>query len=107
MNLIEKAEKHFQSTHEIIIEEWDETVYFQPMTLAERSKIMEMSDKHKEDHSYVIHVVIEKALDKDGNKLFNLGDYNSLANKVDSSVLSRISNRILNPTQVKEEKKDS
>jgi hypothetical protein len=40
-------------------------------------------------------VLIYKALDENGDKLFDLGDKNTLLNKVDRNVLIRVSNEIM------------
>jgi hypothetical protein len=56
------------------------------------------------DVSILADIVVMKALDKDGKKIFKLDDKMELMTKVDSDVLSRIATsmvQVISPEEVK------
>ena len=56
------------------------------------------------DVSILADIVVMKALDKDGKKIFKLEDKMELMTKVDSDVLSRVATamvRVISPEEVK------
>ena len=64
------------------------TVYWHPLTIAEREAIQKKSSDDVND--YALQMMIEKALDKDGQRLFVDGDKASLRREIQSSVLEEI-----------------
>jgi len=52
------------------------------------------------------YVLIYKALDENGDKLFDLSDKNSLLNKVDREVLVNIAQQIMGQEPIEEVKKN-
>ncbi len=111
MKLIDRAKSHFESlgVQHMEIEEWkDESgnpsvIYWNPITLSEKNKLFKKSD-NLNDVSILADILVMKAIDKDGNKLFTLEDKLALMNKVDSDVLSRIATAMvqaINPHEVK------
>jgi len=65
------------------------TVYWHPLTIAEREAIQKKTGT-EDTNDYALQMMIEKSLDKDGNKLFQDGDKASLRREVEASVLEQI-----------------
>ena len=65
------------------------TVYWHPLTIAEREAIQAKS-KTDDTNDYALQMMIEKALDKDGTRLFQDGDKASLRREISASVLEEI-----------------
>jgi hypothetical protein len=79
------------------------TVYWHPLTIAERESIVKKSGSDNLN-DYALLMMIEKALDKDGNKLFQDGDKPSLRREIQSSVLEEIQIAMVNAGADKEVK---
>jgi hypothetical protein len=102
MKAIERAKAHFaeQDVKVIEVAEWGEDdkplkIYSKPLTLAETSKLYKMSKE--DDLTMMAYLLIYKALDENGDKLFTLDDKSSLLNNVDQEILVffNIFNRLL------------
>ena len=65
------------------------TVYWHPLTIAEREAIQKKTGTEN-TNEYALQMMIEKALDKDGVKLFQDGDKASLRREIEASVLEEI-----------------
>ena len=65
------------------------TIYWHPLTIAEREAIQKKTGTD-DTNDYALQMMIEKSLDKDGNKLFQDGDKASLRREVEASVLEQI-----------------
>ena len=70
------------------------TVYWHPLTIAEREAIQKKSSDDVND--YALQMMIEKALDEDGKKIFQDGDKASLRREVEVSVLEEIQLAMIN-----------
>ena len=113
MKLIDSAKSHFESlgVQHIEVEEWkDESgnpsvIYWTPITLSEKNKLFRKSD-NLNDVSILADILVMKALDKDGNKLFTLEDKLPLMLKVDSDVLSRVATEMVKAITPEEVKKN-
>ena len=104
MSAIDNAKKHFaeQDVKVTEVPEWgDENkplkIYSKPLTLAETSKLYKMS--REDDLTMMAYVLIYKALDENGDKLFDLADKNALLNSVDREVLMLSLIHISEPTR--------
>ena len=64
------------------------TVYWHPLTIAEREAIQKKSSDDVND--YALQMMIEKALDEDGKRIFQDGDKASLRREVEVTVLEEI-----------------
>ena len=111
MSAIDNAKKHFaeQDVKVIEVPEWgDENqslkIYSKPLTLAETSKLYKMS--REDDLTMMAYVLIYKALDENGDKLFDLADKNALLNQVDREVLMRVAQEIMGQEPIEETKKN-
>ena len=111
MKIIDRAKTHFESlgVQSIEVPEWKDedgkptVIYWNPITLSEKNKLFKKSD-NMSDVSILADIVLMKALDKNGNKVFTLEDKLALMHKVDSDVLSKISSAMvqaINPEEVK------
>ena len=65
------------------------TVYWHPLTIAEREMIQKKSNV-EDANDFALQLMIEKALDKDSKRLFSDGDKASLRREVEVSVLEEI-----------------
>ena len=65
------------------------SVYWHPLTIAEREAIQSKS-KTDDTNDYALQMMIEKAIDKDGNKIFQDGDKASLRREVEVTILEEI-----------------
>ena len=78
------------------------TVYWHPLTIAERESIQKKSSDDVND--YALQMMIEKALDEDGKRIFQDGDKASLRREVEVSVLEEIQIAMINAGADKEVK---
>ena len=65
------------------------SVYWHPLTIAERESIIKKSGT-EDNNDYALQMMIEKAFDKDGVKLFQDGDKASLRREVEANILQEI-----------------
>ena len=73
--------------------EWKLTVYAAPVTLAEKNRLYKKSKEN--DMELLVDLLILKATDANGQKLFTLEHKPTLLNKADSNVVGRVANAIL------------
>ena len=111
MKAIERAKAHFaeQDVKVIEVAEWGEDdkplkIYSKPLTLAETSKLYKMSKE--DDLTMMAYVLIYKALDENGDKLFDLGDKNALLNNVDREILVDVATQIMGQDTIEDTKKN-
>ena len=79
------------------------TVFWHPLTIAERESIQKKSGS-EDANNYALQLMIEKALDEDGNRLFQDGDKASLRREVEASILQEIQLAMINAGADKEVK---
>ncbi len=95
MSIIEKIKAHNSKIQneavEVLIDEWDTTIYLTPVTVAEQHKITRLSPNGKD---LEVNIILEKAKDKEGNKLFSLDDKDELR-KVPLALMNKILSPIL------------
>jgi len=112
MKIIDRAKSHFESlgVQSIEVEEWQDDkgqptiIYWQPITLAEKKKLFNKTE-NLNDAGLLADVVIMKAIDKDGEKIFSLEDKLPIMHKVDSDVLSKIAIAMVQTPSAEELKK--
>ena len=83
------------------------SVYWNPLTIAEREAIQKKSSDDVND--YALQMMIEKALDVDGKRIFQDGDKASLRREVEVTILEEIQLAMINAgadKEVKEAKAD-
>ena len=105
MKLIEKALAHFQSIEprELHIPEWDVTVYCTEPTLGQKSNWM--SKSNGDNAEFMLNAIVDGALDKDGQPLFDVGDKPTLR-RIGSSITERLGLFILNVSEDTDEDRE-
>ena len=95
MDAIDLVREHFASIglKRIEVPEWKLTVFAAPMTLAEKNKLYKKSREN--DMELLVDILILKACNEQGEKLFNIDNRLVLLNKADSNVVARVANAIL------------
>ena len=111
MKAIERAKEHFaqQDVKVIEVPEWGNEdkplkIYSKPLTLSETSKLYNMSKD--DDLTMMAYVLIYKALDENGDKLFDLSDKRALLNDVDQQILVDVATQIMGQKPIEERKKN-
>ena len=101
-DILDKAKEHFKSIDRKIIEvpEWGQTVYSKPLTLADK-RILTRNTK-PDDVTLFADVLILKAEDKEGKKLYSLEDKQTLMRSVDPEVVARVAQDILSVVPVED-----
>jgi hypothetical protein len=79
------------------------SIYWHPLTIAEREAIQKKSTS-EDPNEFALNLMIEKALDKDGVRLFQDGDKASLRREVEANVLQEIQLAMIEAGQTKEVK---
>ena len=77
------------------------TVYWHPLTIAERESIQKKSIS-EDENEFALQLMIQKALDKDGNRHFQDGDKASLRREVEAVILQEIQLAMIEAGQTKE-----
>jgi hypothetical protein len=101
MSIIDQAIEHYQTQEKLIIlvPEWGTKdnpleIHVFPITMAEVNMIQRIARKNASNIEHAANIIIVKARDKDGNRLFKLEDREALMQKVDYRVVSRIAENI-------------
>ena len=84
------------------------SVYWHPLTIAEREAISKKTGTD-DTNDYALQMMIEKALDEEGKRLFQDGDKASLRREVSASILEEIEIAMITvgtDNEVKEAKAD-
>ena len=78
------------------VEEWDCDIYYRSTSsMRTESKIMALTQNGKSAEALVESIIL-KALDKDGNRVFNEGDRPALLNEVDPQVIIKVASALNN-----------
>jgi len=102
-SVLDKATSHYRqqmsgSMSEVEVPEWDTTIYFRSITtLRQEQEVVELTRKGKTVEALVVSI-INKAMDKEGNPMFNKMDKVTLMNEVDPNVILRVANAINGPS---------
>jgi len=95
MEAIELLKNKFGVSQKYVYElkDGDETVleiYWNPLTIAERESIVARSGEGGSNEDFALNLMITKALDKNGNRLFQDGHKASLRREVNAGTLQEI-----------------
>tara|TARA_A100001391_G_scaffold173391_1_gene135381 strand:- start:194 stop:547 length:354 start_codon:yes stop_codon:yes gene_type:complete len=71
-------------------------IYWNPLTIAEREMIVGKSGDSASSEDFALNLMIQKALDKDGKRLFQDGHKASLRREVNAGILQEIQLAMLN-----------
>jgi len=101
MEAIELLKNKFGVSQKYVYElkDGDETIlkiYWNPLTIAERESIVAKSGDSGTNDDFALNLMIEKALDKEGNRLFQDGHKASLRREVNAGILQDIQLAMLN-----------
>ena len=101
-DILEKAKEHFKEIDRKIIDvpEWGITVYAKPLTLADKRRLTR--NTKPEDVTLFADVLILKAEDKEGKKLYSLESKHTLMHEVDPEVVARVAQDILSVIPVED-----
>jgi len=91
MSAIDKIRDHFISLdhgESKFIEEWDLTIFKQPLTLKKKGRLLNKMEADRIEG--LAYVLIELALDDQGKNLFTLEHKLSLMNKADPDIVADI-----------------
>ena len=77
--------------------------YWHPLTIAERESISKKSNTD-DTNDFALMLMIEKALNKDGGRLFQDGDKASLRRELEANILQEIQLAMIEAGQTKEVK---
>ena len=77
------------------------SVYWHPLTIAERESISKKSNAN-DTNDFALALMIEKALDEKGNRLFQDGDKASLRREVEANILQEIQLAMIEAGQTRE-----
>lgn len=98
--ILDRAKAHFdrQELKRIEIPEWGDdegnpaVIYSEPFTLQDKKTLVKFAKE--DDLEFIVRLVIMKAIDGDGKKIFDLSDKPVLMNKIDPAVIIKIANKI-------------
>lgn len=95
MDAIDLVREHFASlgTRKIEVPEWKLTIYATPVTLSEKNRLYRKSKEN--DMELLADVIVMKAQNEKGEKLFTIEHKPTLLNKADSNIVARVANAIL------------
>ena len=101
MEAIELLKNKFGVSQKYLYElkDGDETIleiYWNPLTIAERESIVSKSGDSGTNDDFALNLMITKALDKDGKRLFQDGHRASLRREVNAGILQEIQLAMLN-----------
>jgi len=110
MSVIDRVKDHFESqgVKTINVAEWGEegqplVIYSKPFTMAEKRNLFKGTKN--DDIGVLVDVIVLKARDKDGNKIFKLDDKQVLLNSADPEVIAKVSTEMLNTVSYEEAEK--
>ena len=111
IDYFEGIKDHFGTLETQIIEvpEWglvgDKAIYCKPFNMLEKQKIFKGANST--DLIVLIDVIIEKALTKDGEKMFNASHILKFKTKADTNIVADVATRIMGTgTDIDEAKKN-
>ena len=95
MEAIELLKNKFGVSQKYLYElkDGDKTVleiYWNPLTIAERESIVARSGEGGSNEDFALNLMITKALDKNGNRLFQDGHKASLRREIEANILQEI-----------------
>lgn len=101
MSIIDQAVAHYAAQERLVISvpEWGTKdnplqIHVFPMTMAEVNMIQSISKKNASNMDHAINIILIKARDAQGNRLFKLEDKDNLMQKTDYRIVVRIAEAI-------------
>ena len=96
MSVIDRLTKHYEEQEKIVIDvpEWKLQIHAYPTTVAEINTIQKISGKNASNLEQAVNLIISKARDSEGKRLFKPTDKESLMERADYNVLARIAEEL-------------
>ena len=101
MSVINRATAHYAKQERLIIHvpEWGDDkealeIHVFPMTMAEVNMMGKIASKKASNIEQAANIIVVKAKDKDGKRLFSVSDRDKLMQEADYRVVSRIAEKI-------------
>lgn len=101
MGVIDNATAHYAAQERLIIAvpEWGDDsgpleIHVFPMTMAEVNMMQKIASKKASNIEQAANIIVVKAKDTDGKRLFSVSDRDKLMQEADYRVVSRIAERI-------------
>lgn len=101
MSVINRVTEHYAKQERLIIAvpEWGEgdtplEIHVLPMTMAEVNLMQKIASKKASNLEQAANIIVVKAKDKDGKRLFTITDRDKLMQEADYRVVSRIAEKI-------------
>ena len=101
MSVIENVTTHYAEQQRLVIQvpEWGKNgvpleVHVFPMTMSDVNNMQKIASKKASNIEQAANIIVVKAKDKDGKRLFALADRDKLLNQADWRVVSRIAEQI-------------
>ena len=101
LKVLDQVVRHFehQGTRIIHVPEWGDEdgplqIHVSPYTMDEQKKLRARNKGDLDDPSVLVDLLILKAEDGQGNKMFELGDKPQLMRKADANILARVAAEI-------------
>lgn len=101
MRVIDRATAHYASQERLIIAvpEWGEgdvplEIHVFPMTMAEVNMMQKIASKKASNIEQAANIIVVKAKDIDGNRLFKVTERDKLMQESDYRIVSRIAEKI-------------
>lgn len=103
----ERARAHFNRPRSLHIPEWDVTIFWKPITGKDQEKVARaVKAKGASDAEFAYRLLIEKAEDEKGQKLWDIGDLEELKTGYDAMVIARIAEAMTKTLTVEEAEKN-
>jgi hypothetical protein len=108
MSILDRAVAHFdkQEINRIEVPEWQDesgnptVLYSKPMTLQDQRTLAKFAKDS--DIEFFVRVIIMKAMDADGKKVFDIGDKLVLMNRTDPNVILRVASQMTKTQTIEE-----
>jgi hypothetical protein len=101
MSVINRVTEHYAKQERLIIAvpEWGEgdvplEIHVLPMTMAEVNLMQKIASKKASNLEQAANIIVVKAKDKEGKRLFTVTDRDKLMQEADYRVVSRIAEKI-------------
>lgn len=101
MSVIDRATSHYAKQERLIISvpEWGDEhgpleIHVFPMTMAEVNSMGKIASKKASNIEQAANIIVVKAKDKDGKRLFSINDRDKLMQGADYRVVSHIAEKI-------------
>ena len=109
LSVLDRAKAHFGQRRSISIPEWKDgdgnptVLYWKPFTLDEQARLRAARNAASDDETDgMLRILIAKATDAEGKKVFDIGDRPELRAAVDAIVLDRIIQAMLSTASLED-----